>query len=133
MVNPFRTLQGGGATMAHRATVDPDIGLFADPRRLFAALLLLCGSCVYVPSILWQRAEQNRARLDHVTVGQTLDEVRTAMGKPPEKREVRLRFDNKTVELWSYVTDYARKSETTITFLDGRVTEIRVTSWEEKD
>jgi hypothetical protein len=82
---------------------------------------------------MWTRAEQNRARIDQVKVGQTLGEVRAIVGKPPEKREVRLRFDGKTVELWSYVTDYARKVDSTIIFLDGRVTEIRVTSWEERD
>lgn len=96
-------------------------------------LSLSLGACVYVPKVMWNRAEENRTRVDRVRVGQTLEEVRAIMGKPPEKREVRLRFDGKTVELWSYATDYTRKVDSTIIFLDGRVTEIRATTWEERD
>jgi hypothetical protein len=96
-------------------------------------ILLLALGCVYVPSTMWHRAEENRARLNHVAVGQTSREVRATMQKDPERREVRLRFDGKTVELWSYVSDYARKLDTTIIFIDGRVEEIRTTSWVEKD
>ena len=94
---------------------------------------MLASACVYVPRVQWRRAEENRARLERITVGQSLDDVRTIMGKAPEKREVRARFDGKTVELWSYVTDYARKVDSTIIFVDGRVQEIRATTWEEKD
>ena len=86
-----------------------------------------------VPSVMWRRAEENRARLDQVKVGQTFDEVRAVMQKPPEKREVRARFDGKQIEFWSYVSDYARKLDTTITFVDGRVSEIRTSTWEEHD
>jgi hypothetical protein len=82
---------------------------------------------------MWNRAEENRRHVNEVHIGQTLAEVRTIMGKDPEKREVRARFDGKTVEFWSYVTDYGRKLESTITFIDGRVQEIRAVSWEEKD
>lgn len=66
-------------------------------------------------------------------IGQTFDEVRAVMSKPPEKREVRQRFDGKQIEFWSYVTDYARKLDSTITFVDGRVSEVRVTTWQEAD
>jgi len=98
-----------------------------------ACLTVALAGCVFVPSVMWHRAEENRAHLDRVQVGQTFDEVRTLMAKPPEKREVRARFDGKQVEFWSYATDYARKLDTTITFIDGRVTEIRTTTWQEKD
>src|SRR5437660_4873858 len=113
-----------------------------DPRRwqgmtlsavLGILILLAAMSCVFVPKVMWNRAEENRQHLNEVKVGQTLAEVRTIMRKDPEKREVRARFDGKTVEFWSYVTDYARKLESTITFIDGRVQEIRATSWAEKD
>ena len=120
--------------MIKSASPDPHFGVVPDPSRI--AVVLICLSlwgCVYVPSVMWNRAEANRARIDRVQVGQSLDEVRTLMGKPPEKREVRARFDGKTVELWSYATDFTRKVDTTIIFLDGRVTEIRATSWEERD
>ena len=96
-------------------------------------ILLLAAGCVFVPSAMWRRAEENRARLDRISAGQTIAEVRATMGKDPERRELRTRFDGKTVELWSYVSDYARKLDTTITFVDGRVQEIRTTSWIEKD
>ena len=103
--------------------------------RLFraAVLLLVFSGCVYVPGVMWRRAEENRSRVARIALGQSLDDVRTIMGKDPEKREARQRFDGKKVELWTYVTDYTRKVDSTIIFLDGRVQEIRATSWCEKD
>jgi hypothetical protein len=107
---------------------------FVSYRNLAIALLgATLAGCVFVPAVMWRRAEENRTRVDAVRVGQTFEEVRTRMAKPPEKREVRARYDGKRVEFWSYVTDYARKLDTTITFIDGRVTEIRTTTWQEKD
>ena len=53
--------------------------------------------------------------------------------KPPERREVRLRYHGKQIEFWSYVTDYARRIDSTITFIDARGTEIRATEWREAD
>jgi len=103
-------------------------------RRLVASVIaILLSACVYVPSVMWNRGEENRRHINEVRVGQSLDEVRTIMRKAPEKREVRARFDGKNVEFWSYVTDYGRRLDSTITFIDGRVQEIRTTPWEEKD
>ena len=104
-------------------------------RRPLAVLFLLIAlsGCVYVPSVMWNRAETNRQRINEVRVDQTLAEVRAIMRKEPEKREVRTRFDGKVVEFWSYVTDYGRRLDSTITFIDGRVQEIRTTPWLEKD
>ncbi|HXA19832.1 MAG TPA: hypothetical protein VN380_22805 [Thermoanaerobaculia bacterium] len=103
-------------------------------RRLLICLLLGAASgCVFVPSVMWNRAETNRRQINEVRVGQTLAEVRAIMQKDPEKREVRARFDGKVVEFWSYVTDYGRRLDSTITFIDGRVQEIRTTPWMEKD
>jgi len=103
-------------------------------RRFRAAVLMLVLSgCVYVPGVMWRRAEENRSRVLRIALGQSLEEVRAIMGKDPEKREARLRFDGKKVELWTYVTDYTRKVDSTIIFLDGRVQEIRATSWCEAD
>ncbi len=90
-------------------------------------------ACVFVPSVMWHRAEENRARLNRITVGESMADVRATMRKDPERREARLRFDGKKVELWSYVSDYSRKMDTTIIFVDGVVNEIRTTSWEDKD
>ena len=108
-----------------------------DPRiaRTLTHLLALAlfAGCVYVPRVMWNRAEENERNIGRIKVGQTLAEVRAIMGKDPERREARARFDGKVVEMWSYVTDYARKLDTTIIFVDGRVEEMRATNWEEKD
>lgn len=101
-------------------------------RLLVAALLFLAG-CVFVPRAMWNRAEENRHHLGAVTIGQSLAEVRAVMQKEPDKREIRSRFDGKSVEFWTFITDYGLKLQSTITFIDGRVEEIRATSWEEKD
>jgi len=90
-------------------------------------------ACVYVPSVMWRRAEENRARLNQVHVGQTIEQVRAIMKTEPERREQRLRFDGKKVDLWSWASDYSRKMDTTLIFIDGVLNEIRTTSWEEKD
>ena len=42
-------------------------------------------------------------------------------------------FDGLSIEEWSYVTDYMRHADTMITFVGGKVVEIRVVPWEEKD
>ena len=97
------------------------------------ALLIVVTSCVYVPRVMWQRAEENERHVNQIKVGQTLAEVRAIMQKDPERREVRARFDGKQVEMWSYVTDYARRLDTTITFVDGHVEDVRAITWEEKD
>ncbi len=102
-------------------------------RHLLPLLFVVASACVYVPRVMWNRAETNRQHIDQIHVGQTLAEVRAIIGKEPEKREVRARFDGKTVEFWSYVTDYGRRLDSTITFVDGRVQEIRTTPWAEKD
>ena len=120
---------GAGAEIDHLTRVDPRIARKLTQLLVFA---LLAG-CVYVPRVMWRRAEENERHINQVRVGQTLAEVRAIMGKEPERREARARFDGKTVELWSYVTDYARKLDTTIIFVDGRVEELRATSWADKD
>jgi hypothetical protein len=108
-----------------------------DPRiaRTLTHLLLLgiLAGCVYVPRVMWNRAEENERHINQIKVGQTLAQVRAIMGKAPERRDAHARFDGKTVEMWSYVTDYARKLDTTIIFVDGKVEELRATPWEDKD
>jgi outer membrane protein assembly factor BamE (lipoprotein component of BamABCDE complex) len=95
---------------------------------LFA--LVLANACVCVPLHAFRAAEQNQARIDKLRIGQTLAEVQKIMGKPPERRNARVRFDGISIEEWSYITDYVRKQDTTITFVGGKVDEIRATSWE---
>ena len=101
--------------------------------RRFSLVFLFLSACVFVPSVMWRRAEENRARLDRIAVGQSTGAVRAIMQKDPERREARLRFDGKRVEMWSYVSDYARKLDTTLIFVDDRLEEIRTTTWAEKD
>ena len=100
---------------------------------LASLVAITLSGCVYVPRVMWNRAEENRRHLNDVRIGQTSSEVRSIMNKDPEKREVRARFDGKTVEFWSYTSDYSRRLDSTITFIDGKVQEIRTTPWEEKD
>ena len=42
-------------------------------------------------------------------------------------------YDDEPAAFWSYVTDYGRRLDSTITFIDGQVQEIRTTPWMEKD
>ncbi len=112
---------------------DPAKGRYLTRPLLFCLLLGAASGCVFVPGVMWNRAEANRRSINEVRVGQTLAEVRVIMKKDPEKREVRARFDGKVVEFWSYVTDYGRRLDSTITFIDGHVQEIRATPWMEKD
>jgi hypothetical protein len=101
-------------------------------RRLIFVLaaLLVLDACVCVPRYAFQRALENQARVDKLRLGQTLAEVEAVMGRPPERRSTRLRFDGLSIEEWSYLTDYMRKMDTTITFVGGKVDEIGSASWE---
>jgi len=94
--------------------------------------MLLSSSCVFVPFSATRLADNNQHNINRIHLGQTLAEVQRVMGKGPERRSTRLRFDGLSIEEWSYVTDYMRHSDTTITFVGGKVDEIRVTPWEEK-
>jgi hypothetical protein len=85
-----------------------------------------------VSKALADRARTNQQHINQIQIGQSSSEVRTIMD-PPERREGRLRYDGKTVEEWAYATDAALKRDTTITFLDGKVVEIRTTPWTEPD
>jgi hypothetical protein len=98
---------------------------------LFFALAL--GACTSISPTLRREATANRGRLNLVRVGQTFEEVRAIMEKEPERRDSRKRFDGKLVEMWSYATDYVRRLDTTITFIDGKVEEIRTLPWYEPD
>ena len=96
-------------------------------RALAVATLLLFSSCGL------HLAAENQQRINRVRIGQTLAEVERTMGRGPERRSTRLRFDGLSIEEWSYVTDYMRHADTMITFVGGKVVEIRVVPWEEKD
>lgn len=103
-------------------------------RRLAFVLALSAalGGCTSVPRYAFRRALENQQRVDKLRLGQTLAEVEAVMGRPPERRSTRLRFDGLSIEEWSYVTDYVRKMDTTITFVGGKVDEIRSAPWEEE-
>ena len=98
-----------------------------------AAVLLLSSCTVFVPLSASRQANQNRDAVNRIHLGQTLAEVQRTMGKGPERRSARQRYDGLSIEEWSYLTDYVHRSDTTITFVGGKVEEIRVTPWEEKD
>jgi hypothetical protein len=99
---------------------------------LLAALLSLQNCGVSVSRYAFRTALENQARVDKIRIGQTLAEVERIMGKPPERRSARVRYDGISIEEWSYLTDYVRKMDTTITFVGGKVEEVRSASWEEE-
>lgn len=106
-------------------------------RRALAALCLAgslaCSSAgVNIERHAFALAEANRAHINKVRLGQTLVEVERIMG-PPERRAARLRYDGVSIEEWSYVTDYVRKSDALILFVGGKVQEIQSSPWEERD
>jgi hypothetical protein len=72
-----------------------------------------CGDAIY-----------NRAHIGQVSIGQTLAEVRTIMGRDAETRSVSTR-DGRSVELWGFRTDYDRRITTAIEFVDGKVVAVR--------
>jgi hypothetical protein len=86
-----------------------------------------------VPYSAARLARTNQQNINRIHLGQTLAEVARVMGNGPERRSTRLRFDGLSIEEWSYLTDYLRHYDTTITFVGGKVEEIRLTPWEEKD
>jgi len=103
-------------------------------RFLIVPAFLLASACtVFVPLHAFRLAERNQEHIDRIRIGQTLSEVERVMERPPERRSTRLRFDGLSIEEWSYLTDYVHRSDTTITFVGGKVIEIRVVPWEEKD
>ena len=97
---------------------------------VLAAALLLPRCTVSVPRYAFETALQNQANVDRIRIGQTLAEVQKIMGKSPERRNGRVRFDGISIEEWSYLTDYVRRMDTTITFVGGKVDEIHTASWE---
>jgi hypothetical protein len=100
---------------------------------LVIVALLTSLSCSVATPARRRQAEENRIRATTLRIGATLEEVRATMGKEPERRDVRKRFDGKTVEIWAYATDYVRRLDTTIVFVEGRVEEIKTLPWYDPD
>lgn len=90
---------------------------------------LLSGCAVYVPRYAFHAALENQQRINQLRMGQTLAEVERIMGKGPERRHARLRFDGVSIEEWSYASDPVRKLDTVITFVGGKVNEINTAPW----
>jgi hypothetical protein len=80
----------------------------------------------------FELAEANRAHINQVRLGLTFIEVERIMG-PPERRAARLRFDNVSIEEWSYFSDYVRHMDSLILFVGGKVAEIQSTPWDERE
>ena len=96
-----------------------------------ALVVVLLSSCtVFVPLAAYRSAAENQRNVNRIRLGQTLAEVSKIMGKGPERRSTRLRFDGLSIEEWSYVTDYVHRADTMITFVGGKVDEIRSVPWE---
>lgn len=86
-----------------------------------------------MPRYAFNRALENQKHVTEIRLGQTLAEVKAIMRRPPERRSTRLRFDGLSIEEWSYIVDYVRKMDATITFVGGKVDEIRTASWEPEE
>lgn len=98
-----------------------------------AVWLTACSYVIPLSPRFRHEAAENHLHAAALRLGQTPDEVRAIMQKDPERRDVRRRFDGKTVEMWGYATDYVRRLDTTITFVDGHVEEIKTLPWFEAD
>jgi hypothetical protein len=96
-----------------------------------AALFLT--ACVTATTATWHLALENQRRINLVQMGQTTAEVAAIMQHGPERREARVLGTGKKVEEWHYVSDVVRKRDSTITFVDDRVVEIRTTPWQDVD
>jgi hypothetical protein len=72
-----------------------------------------CGNAIY-----------NGRRISKVAIGQSLAEVQGIMARAPEKRSVELE-DGRTVEAWSFLTDYDRSIATRLEFVDVKVVAIK--------
>ena len=110
----------------------PEVASRTHRLATFLFTLVLSG-CVLATNGAWRQARENQRNVDRIKIGQTTAEVTAVMAHGPERREARTRFDGKTVEEWHYMTDVVRKRDTTITFLDDRVVEIRTTPWADVD
>lgn len=66
------------------------------------------------------RAHDNSLVISKVQIGQSLADVRSIMGKDPERRGA-----TANTESWGYLTNYSDHLVTTIVFIDGIVTEIK--------
>lgn len=97
------------------------------------ALLATTACTVFVPLTAYRTATDNQSRINRIRLGQTLAEVERIMGKGPERRSTRLRYDGLSIEEWAYVTDYIHRADTMITFVGGKVEEIRSVPWEEAE
>jgi outer membrane protein assembly factor BamE (lipoprotein component of BamABCDE complex) len=97
---------------------------------VLAAALLLPRCTVSVSRYAFETALKNQGNVDRIRIGQTLAEVQKIMGKPPERRSAHVRFDGISIEEWSYLTDYVRRMDTTITFVGGKVDEIHAARWD---
>ncbi|HEV7485498.1 MAG TPA: hypothetical protein VGQ65_07425 [Thermoanaerobaculia bacterium] len=98
---------------------------------VFLLLMATLPACtVSVRRYAFNAALENQKHIDKLRIGQTLSEVERIMGKGPERRNAHVRFDSISIEEWSYITDYVRRMDTTITFVGGKVDEIRAAQWE---
>jgi hypothetical protein len=100
--------------------------------RLGLLAALLGSGCIVVPLHQFRVATRNEQHIAQVRIGQTLAEVERIMG-PPERRNARVRFDGLSVEEWTYLTDAIRRTDTTITFVGGKVEEVRAVVEKEED
>lgn len=105
VIRPVRDAISPPGEMNADGSINPCHGYKADAQA--------CGNAAY-----------NGARIGVVKVGQSLQDVRSIMGKAPEERSVRTE-GGQNFETWSYRTDYKNRITTRIDFQDLKVVGIR--------
>lgn len=88
--------------------------------RSLAMVLAALGTACSRPPALTE-AQNNETRIPGVAMNQSMAQVITVMGRPPDSVAER-RLGNSVQEtVWYYLTDYASGTRSAITFHDGQV------------
>jgi outer membrane protein assembly factor BamE (lipoprotein component of BamABCDE complex) len=99
--------------------------------RIFLVLLfaaVVAAGCKTDPAA-FEASKVNKVAIVNVKLGQTMDQVRATMGKPPESTAERLLDNGDRETTWNYLTDYHSETDTAITFRNGKVVSIAPAKW----
>jgi len=77
----------------------------------------------------FEASKVNKVAIVNVKLGQTMEQVRAIMGRPPESTAESLLDDGAHQTTWNYLTDYHNETNTAITFRNGKVVSIAPARW----
>ncbi len=103
-------------------------------RPMLRFLLAVVFSVIVVAGCKSNRAAYNasfvnKTSIGSIQLGQSMEQVRTIMGKEPESTAASL-LDNGVYEtVWYYLTDYDSMTNTAITFHNDKVVAIAASKW----